>query len=131
MKKVAVFVFILFTLVLIPVWASAGSVEGKIQGLTCVTTGKLCPVDEKDPMAKIEKIFVVLTAGKNYYFVPNVKRAFLVKHINQEVRVSGEVSKKYPSFPSIKVNKIEVLKTGTWKSVWLYHEKRKFFDSWF
>jgi len=115
MKKISVFVLALFVLILLPVWASAGTVEGSIQGLTCVTTGKLCPVGKEDPMAAIEKVFVVLTAGKNYYFVPNVDRAVLARHINQRVRVTGAVSTKYSSISAMK---IDVFAGGAWKTTW-------------
>ncbi|MBC8462093.1 MAG: hypothetical protein H8D67_29350 [Deltaproteobacteria bacterium] len=115
MKKFSVFALALFVLILLPVWASAGTVEGSIQGLTCVTTGKLCPVGKEDPMAAIEKVFVVLTAGKNYYFVPNVDRAVLARHINQRVRVTGKVSAKYPAINAIK---IDVFEGGAWKTTW-------------
>ena len=115
MKKFSVFALALFVLILLPVWASAGTVEGSIQGLTCVTTGKLCPVGKEDPMAAIEKVFVVLTAGKNYYFVPNVDRAVLARHLNQRVRVTGKVSAKYPAVNAIK---IDVFEGGAWKTTW-------------
>ena len=115
MKKFSVFALALFVLILLPVWASAGTVEGSIQGLTCVTTGKLCPVGKEDPMAAIEKVFVVLTAGKNYYFVPNVDRAVLARHLNQRVRVTGKVSTKYPAINAIK---IDVFQGGAWKTTW-------------
>jgi len=115
MKKFSVFALALFVLILLPVWASAGTVEGSIQGLTCVTTGKLCPVGKEDPMAAIEKVFVVLTAGKNYYFVPNVDRAVLARHLNQRVRVTGKVSTKYPAISAMK---IDVFEGGAWKTTW-------------
>ncbi len=115
MKKFSVFALALFVLILLPVWASAGTVEGSIQGLQCVVTGKLCPVGKEDPMAAIEKVFVVLTAGKNYYFVPNVDRAVLARHINQRVRVTGKVSTKYPA---INAAKIDVFQGGAWKTTW-------------
>ena len=115
MKKFSVFALALFVLILLPVWASAGTVEGSIQGLTCVTTGKLCPAGKEDPMAAIEKVFVVLTAGNNYYFVPNVDRAVLARHINQQVRVTGNVSSKYPAVNAVK---IDVFEGGAWKTTW-------------
>ena len=115
MKKFSVFALALFVLILLPVWASAGTVEGSVQGLTCVVSGKLCPVDKEDPMAAIEKVFVILTAGKNYYFVPNMDRAILARHINERVRVTGEVSAKYPS---VIADKIDVFKGGAWKTTW-------------
>jgi len=115
MKKLSVIMVSLFVLVLLPVWAVAGTVEGSVQGFTCVTTGKVCPVGKEDPMIAAERIFVVLTKGGSYYFVPNVDRAILARHINQNIRVSGDVSPKYPS---IVADKIEVFKKGAWKTTW-------------
>jgi len=117
MKRISLFVFALSVFILLPTWAVAGSVVGSVQGFTCVTQGKLCPVGKEDPMAALEKIFVVLTPGKKYYFVPNVDRAVLARHINDRVRVSGRLSRKYPS---IEANKIEVFTKGVWKTTWTY-----------
>jgi len=117
MKKISLFVFILSLFILPPAWAMEGSVEGSIQGLTCVTQGKLCPVGKEDPMAAIEKIFVVLTPKKDYYFVPNVDRAVLARHINDRVRVTGKL---HPRYPSIEAAQIEVFTNGIWKITWKY-----------
>jgi hypothetical protein len=117
MKKFSVFALALFVLILLPVWASAGTVEGSVQGLTCVLTGKLCPVGKEDPMAAVEKVFVILTAGKTYYFVPNVDRAVLARHINERVRVTGAVSSKYNS---VNATKIDVFEAGAWKTTWTW-----------
>jgi len=98
-------------------WALAGTVEGTIQGFTCVTAGKVCPVGKEDPVIASEKIFVILTekSGK-YYFVPNLDRAILARHINQMVRVTGEIS---PNYPSIRAEKIEVAqKSPCWQTTW-------------
>ena len=115
MKKLSVIMVSLFVLVLLPVWAVAGTVEGSVQGFTCVTQGKVCPVGKEDPMIAAERIFVILTKGGSYYFVPNVDRAILARHINEQVRVTGDVSAKYPS---IVASKIEAFKKGAWKTTW-------------
>ena len=115
MKKILVIA--LFALVLLPVWAVAGMVEGSVQGFTCVTQGKVCPAGKEDPMAAAERVFVILTAGKSYYFVPNVDRAVLARHLNDRVRVSGKVATNYPS---IEANKIEKFSKGAWKTSWTF-----------
>ena len=125
MKKFSVFALALFVLILLPVWASAGTVEGSVQGLTCVTTGKICPAGKEDPMAAVEKVFVVLTAGNSYYFVPNVDRAVLARHINDRVRVTGSINPKYPS---IKATKIDVFKGGAWKTTWSWAMQQQLMD---
>ena len=115
MKKRLRFFMVIFVLVSLPAWAMAGTVEGSIQGLTCVTLGKLCPVDKEDPMIAAEKIFVVLTKDNNYYFVPNLDRAILARHINQMVRVEGEISSKYKA---INAEKLEVFREDAWRTKW-------------
>jgi hypothetical protein len=117
MKKFSLLILALLVLIIFPTWAGAGSVEGSIQGFTCVTQGKLCPTGKEDPMAAVERVFVVLTTGKSYYFVPNVDRAVLARHINDRVRVSGVVSATYPSIEAVK---IEVFKKGAWKQTWSF-----------
>ena len=42
-------------------------------------------------------------------------RAVLARHINERVRVTGDVSAKYPS---IVADKIDVFKGGAWKTTW-------------
>ena len=125
MKKISILVLALAVLILAPVWASAGMVEGSIQGFTCVTQGKTCPVGKEDPMAAAERVFVVLTKGGDYYFVPNVDRAVLARHINEMVKVTGDVSMKYPS---INADKIEVYEKGAWKTTWDGNEAKRFYE---
>jgi len=125
MRKLSLFIVFLFVLVLLPVWAAAGTVEGSVQGFTCVTTGKVCPVGKEDPMIAAERIFVVLTKGGSYYFVPNVDRAILARHINETVRVTGDVSAQYPS---IQAGKIEVFKKGAWKTAWTQKAQDEVFE---
>ena len=115
MKKSSRFFVVIFVLVSLPAWAMAGTVEGSIQGLTCVTLGKLCPVDKEDPMIAAERIFVVLTKDNNYYFVPNLDRAILARHINRMVRVTGEISSKYKA---IDAEKLEVFREDSWRTTW-------------
>ncbi len=114
--KLIPFVMIL-TFVLIPAWAFAGSgsIVGTVQGFHCITMGKTCPVGQEDPVVSAERIFVILTATGNYYFIPNLDRAQLARHIAEKVRVSGDINSKYKS---IRAKKFEALKNGKWKTVW-------------
>jgi hypothetical protein len=115
MKKVTLFFLVVSIMALIPASAFAGAVEGTVQGFNCVTHGKVCPVGKEDPMVAAERVFVVLTKSGSYYFVPNLDRAILARHINQMVRVSGKASEKYPS---IMADKLEVMKDGKWAETW-------------
>ena len=81
---------------LVPVFAMAASVTGSIQGFHCVTQGKVCPIGKEDPLAALENIFVLLVdaATDEYYFIPNVDRAVLARHLNTQVKIDGTVDKK-------------------------------------
>lgn len=116
MKKGTLFLLASCIMVLVPLWAFAGGVvEGTVQGLMCVTHGKVCPAGKEDPMIAAERVFVVFTKDNNYYFVPNLDRAIMARHINQMVRVKGKLSAKYPS---IMADTLEVMKEGGWKVTW-------------
>ena len=71
MKRIITISVLLF-MVLVPVWAMAGQVEGIIQGFTCVTQGKICPIDKEDPLVGATRVFVVKTSGHSYY-LPNTE----------------------------------------------------------
>ncbi len=109
--------FLLLGLMLIPGLALAGksTIEGTVQGYNCVTMGKTCPVGQEDPVVAVERVFVILTSGGSYYFVPNLDRAVLARHIAQKVRVSGTLNSK---FKSITANSFEVWQNGKWRTVW-------------
>jgi hypothetical protein len=117
MKNSLVLVLLISALIALPGWALAEIVEGTVQGFTCVTAGKVCPVGKEDPMVASEKIFVILAMEKGkYYFVPNVDRAVLARHINQMVRVTGQIN---PNYPSIRAEKLEVMqKAPSWQTTW-------------
>jgi hypothetical protein len=104
-----------FMIFLLPVFAGAATVEGTIQGLNCILNEKLCPVGLEDAVIAQEEFFVVYTNTQNYYFVPNLDRAILARHINTIVRVSGTLDKKHKV---IQANKLEVLNKKKWVKVW-------------
>ena len=54
-------------------------------------------------------------AGKDYFFVPNLDRAILARHINQMVRITGKMNEKYRS---INAQKLEVKEGGSWRTSW-------------
>lgn len=96
MKKLFKTTVIGILFLLVPVFAMAASVTGSIQGFNCVTQGKVCPIGKEDPVAAAENVFVLLVdaATDEYYFIPNVDRAVLARHLNTQVKIDGTVDKK-------------------------------------
>lgn len=109
---------------LAPVFAMAADFTGSIQGFMCVTQGKVCPVGKEDPVAAVENVFVLLVdaAKGEYYFLPNLEREVLVRHLNQQVKISGTLDKKYKS---IKVSEISVGGKVVWSQK---DEDQRFMD---
>lgn len=127
MKKVMMFILAVSMVAFMPLVASAADqIEGSIQGFTCVTQGKVCPVGQEDPMAAAERVFVVLTKDNNYYFVPNVDRAVLARHLNERVKISGKINAKYNA---INADKIEAFSGGAWKSAWTMTSQQEMLDT--
>ena len=114
-------VVLAFLIVPMTVWAS-GTVEGTVQGFNCVMQGKVCPVGSEDPMAAVEDVFVVFTKDGKYFFVPNLDRAIMARHINQMVKVTGTISDKYPS---ITADSLQVMDKGAWETAWSREMERE------
>ena len=127
MKKIVLLT--LFVALLVPMagFAADTSVEGTIQGYTCVTTGNICPIGKEDAMASLENIFVLLKElPSDYYFIPNVESTTLVRHINEKIRVTGAVNK---TRRMIDAKAIESFKNGQWVTVWSAPMQQEV-DSW-
>ncbi len=99
MKKLLVPMIIGVVFMLTPMLAIGASVMGSVQGFTCVTQGKVCPIGMEDPVAAVENVFVLLVdaAKGDYYFVPNVDRAVMARYLNKEVKIDGTVNAKTKS----------------------------------
>ena len=113
MKKFIVPMIIGIVFTMVPVMAIGASITGSIQGFNCVTQGKVCPIGMEDPVIAAENVFVLLVdaAKGDYYFVPNVDRAILARHINEQVTVDGTVNAK---MKSIKAASISVKGKKVW-----------------
>lgn len=116
---------VMISLVPLAGFATQSSVEGTIQGFNCVTQGITCPVGKEDPMAAVERVFVLLTDSDDFYFIPNVDRAVLARHINQKIRVVGDMNTKYKS---IQASQIQVMKKGDWKNTWGREEEKELIE---
>ena len=121
MKKIALIVTVLLVCVISLAWAKETeeikdvAIEGTIQGLNCISTGKTCPVGKEDPLIATERFFVLYTKDADFYMVPNLDRAIMARHINEIVRISGKLHVKYKS---INADKFEVLEEGKWVKTW-------------
>ena len=114
MKKLFVPTLLGLLLLLTPVFVSAATFTGSIQGFNCVTQGKTCPIGQEDPMAATENVFVLLVdaAKGEYYFLPNVEKEVLVRHINVQIKVNGDLDKKYRTL------KVKEIMNSKGKTVW-------------
>jgi hypothetical protein len=118
MKKFWVPMIIGIVFLMAPVMAIGASITGSIQGFNCVTQGKVCPIGMEDPVIAAENVFVLLVdaAKGDYYFIPNVDRGILARHINEQVKVDGTVNAKMKSIKASDIYTMDAKKA--WKKVW-------------
>lgn len=109
--------FIPLLLLLSPVISHSSPlmIKGTIQGFNCTTQGKFCPSGKEDPVVGTESTFVLLTSEGKYYYVPNVDRTVMARHVTEEARIYGILDKKYNS---IEAQIIETKMDNKWKIVY-------------
>ena len=88
---------LLVVFLLIPLVVNADTIKGKLEGLTCLLKGYICPLDKADPMINLEKDFVVVTADGKYYYLSNIGLGLKARHALEVVEVTGTVNDKYKS----------------------------------
>ena len=118
MKKFFATMIIGVVFLMVPVLAIGATLTGSIQGFNCVTQGKVCPVGMEDPVIAAENVFVLLVdaAKGDYYFVPNLDRGILTRHINTQVKIDGDVNNK---LKSVRATDLYVMAADKkWKKVW-------------
>ena len=86
---------LLVLFLLIPLVVNADTIKGKMEGLTCLLKGYMCPIDKADPMINLEKDFVVVTADGKYYYLPNISLGLKGRHALEVVEVTGKIDEKY------------------------------------
>ena len=115
MKKSMTLLIIVLALSL-PALAIGGTYKGSIQGFNCVTQGKYCPLGKEDPMAAVERVFVLFVIPGEYYFIPNMDRGIMARHINEIVKVEGTLSSQHKA---ITAKEMYVQQDGgKWKKTW-------------
>lgn len=100
---------------ILPLVANAGTVEGRVNGISCAIAGEICPVDKLDPHLALETDFVVQQADGTFYLVPNVDRAVKARLVLEEVSVTGDVNDRYKS---VTASEIAVKRGGEMKTIW-------------
>ena len=118
MKKFWALTIIGMVFMMAPVMAIGASTMGSVQGFNCVTQGKVCPIGMEDPVIAAENVFVLLVdaAKGEYYFVPNVDRAILARHINEQVKIDGNVNAKTMSIQASDIYTLD--SKNSWRKVW-------------
>jgi len=99
--------------------------QGSIQGLACVTQGKVCPINMEDPLIALEKTFVLLLPGGGWYYLPNLDRAILARHLNRPVAVEGVLE---AGSKAIMVNKLLVKRGEEWREAWSPEMERELLE---
>ena len=89
--------------------------QGSIQGLACVTQGKVCPINMEDPLIALEKTFVLLLPGGSWYYLPNLDRAILARHLNRPVAVEGTLE---AGSKAIMADKLFIKRDDAWREAW-------------
>lgn len=102
-------------LLVLPLMASAATVQGKMNGISCAVAGVFCPIDKADPLVALESDFVVQTPDGTFYLIPNVDRAVKARVVLEDVIVTGDINDRYKT---IDAEKLEVERDGSMKTVW-------------
>ena len=88
---------LLVVFLLIPLVVNADTIKGKMEGLSCLLKGYLCPLDKADPMINLEKDFVLVTADGKYYYLSNIGLGLKARHALEVVEATGKINPKYNS----------------------------------
>ena len=114
MKKIVTVLIVILLSSLLSSAALAATIEGSVQGFTCVREGRLCPLDRDDPMINMENVFVVQTVSQGYYFVPNISRDTLASLLNQKCKITGKTSRNHNS---IIADALYTWQNGVWNPI--------------
>lgn len=125
MRKLIWGIFLVILLAPVLAHAEPVTINGTVQGFNCVTQGRTCPVGQEDPLAATESVFVLLTPDNKYYFVPNVDRAVMARHVAEQVQIKGDLNAQQSA---IRAQSIAANKNGQWRVVWTPQMQRTFTD---
>ena len=66
-------------------------------------------------MIAAENVFVLFKKAGEFYFLPNIDRAILARHLNEPVKVEGVKSGR---FPAIQATDFYVRHGDEWEKTW-------------
>jgi hypothetical protein len=120
MKKLLVPTIFGVLFLLTPVFATATTITGSVQGYNSVAQGNASPAGAhiSAHIAATESNFVILadTAKGKHYLIQNVDRAILARLVNQQVKIDGDVDN---ATESIKAKEIFTQASDqSWKKIW-------------
>jgi hypothetical protein len=95
------------------------TVTGKLNGHDCAHAGISCPVDPQDPHLLLERDYVLHQESGDYLFLMNIPRSTKLQYLLKDMKVKGEVNRKYNS---VEVYELMVIQDDEWKSVWIRRE---------
>ena len=95
--KKQMLLLVVLSILVIPLTANADTIKGKLEGISCLLKGYICPIDKADPMINLERDFVVVTADGKYYYLSNIGLGLKGKYALEVVEATGTVNPKYMS----------------------------------
>lgn len=88
--KILTFSFLAIVICSINAFSEQVTLEGKIQGASCVINNTYCPEDSSDPHIALEKTFVLVDGDKNYYFLSNIGKIAKMNLLNKSIKVTAK-----------------------------------------
>lgn len=117
MKKIYTYIAVIGLLTVVfatgGAWAGLKTYTGSIQGANCVVNKTTCPTDASDAHIALENDFLFVQSNGKYFFLPNIDRAVKIKHLGDNVRITGDLKGE-----RLLVSKIAVKDGGSYKTVW-------------
>lgn len=116
-KKFLSTLFLLLTMMILPVviFAAQSELSGTINGQTCATIKKTCPIDKLDPHLATETAFVLMANDGKQYLITDVSTTVLARHALEKAKITGEINEKYGA---IKADSLMVMKGKKYVEVW-------------
>ena len=118
MKKLLVPTIFGVLFLLTPVFATATSITGSVQGYNSVASPAAKDAHISAHVAATESAFVILadTAKGKHYLIQNADRAILARLVNQQVKIDGDLDNAAESIMAKEI--YTQASDQSWKKVW-------------